>query len=154
MLWTNVLLGWFWYRRECMKGVSCWVTGVSIFIIQFNDFDFTLTCIDIHKCSSDQTVIKSINVIFQMALPFVARQYKKDVRVAIEFIRKTGHDLLKDRQKAILNGEDVPEDILTFIIQANGEVLLRWLSILSMSWKMWIQVRLSLIIELHLGDKA
>ena len=52
--------------------------------------------------------------------PFVDRELRRDVRDAIAMLRGTGHQLLKQRQKDMQAGENVPDDILTHIIRGHG----------------------------------
>ena len=44
------------------------------------------------------------------------------MRDALEFIRQEGHKKVKERQAAMERGEDVPEDILSYLIKAAGDL--------------------------------
>ena len=40
---------------------------------------------------------------------------------AVHFLRDTGKKIMDERRKAILNGDDVPSDILTYILKSAPE---------------------------------
>ncbi|XP_068689860.1 cholesterol 24-hydroxylase-like [Montipora foliosa] len=47
--------------------------------------------------------------------------YQSSIIAAIQFVRDTGKKLIDERRKAIKTGEDVPSDILTYILKSTNE---------------------------------
>ena len=52
------------------------------------------------------------------AIDFTSYGYQNTVIAAIHFLRDTGKKIIDERRKAIKNGDEVPTDILTYILQA------------------------------------
>ncbi|XP_022087544.1 cholesterol 24-hydroxylase-like isoform X2 [Acanthaster planci] len=50
------------------------------------------------------------------------RQYRRQVAEAITFLRETGRECVKRRLEAKRRGEDLPQDILTYILQASDDL--------------------------------
>ncbi|XP_038044316.1 cholesterol 24-hydroxylase-like isoform X2 [Patiria miniata] len=50
------------------------------------------------------------------------RQYRHQVGEAITFLRETGRECVKRRLEAKRKGEDLPQDILTYILQASEDL--------------------------------
>ncbi len=55
--------------------------------------------------------------------PFpAARKYKQEVRDCVKFLRETGRKCIEQRLEAMQREEDVPQDILTYILKSVTEV--------------------------------
>ncbi|KAJ8270017.1 hypothetical protein GJAV_G00109380 [Gymnothorax javanicus] len=48
-------------------------------------------------------------------------KFRRDVRLAVQFLRKTGAECIAKRKQEIQNGEEVPKDILTQILKCAEE---------------------------------
>ena len=48
------------------------------------------------------------------------RQFKKEVQDACHFLRESGRKCLDDRLAAMALGDEVPEDILTYVVRTKG----------------------------------
>ena len=55
------------------------------------------------------------------AVDFTTYGYQNTVVAAVHFLRDTGKKIMDERRKAILNGDDVPSDILTYILKSAPE---------------------------------
>ena len=55
------------------------------------------------------------------AIDFTTYAYQNSVVSAVHFLRDTGKKIIDDRKKAIRNGDEVPSDILTYILQSTNE---------------------------------
>ena len=55
------------------------------------------------------------------AIDFTTYGYQNTVVAAVHFLRDTGKKIMDERRKAILNGDDVPSDILTYILKSAPE---------------------------------
>ncbi len=49
------------------------------------------------------------------------RQFKKEVQDACKFLRETGKRCVDERMAAIMRGEDVPDDILTYVVKTKSK---------------------------------
>lgn len=52
------------------------------------------------------------------AIDFTSYGYQNTVVAAIHFLRDTGKKIIDERRKAIRNGDDIPSDILTYILKS------------------------------------
>ena len=55
------------------------------------------------------------------AIEFTTYGYQNSVIAAIHFLRDTGKKIIDERKKAILNGDEVPTDILSYILKSMDE---------------------------------
>jgi len=55
------------------------------------------------------------------AIDFTSYGYQNTVVAAIHFLRDTGKKIIDERRKAIRNGDEVPSDILTYILKSVRE---------------------------------
>ena len=55
------------------------------------------------------------------AIDFASYGYQNTVVSAVHFLRDTGKKIIDERRKAIRNGDDVPSDILTYILKSANE---------------------------------
>lgn len=55
------------------------------------------------------------------AIDITTYNYQNVVVAAIHFLRDTGKKIIDDRMKAIRNNDDVPNDILTYILKSMPE---------------------------------
>ena len=55
-------------------------------------------------------------------MPWADREFKRRARDALKLLRKTGLELLRKRESEMIEGNDVPEDILTQICRYKGEL--------------------------------
>ena len=53
-------------------------------------------------------------------MPWADREFKQNVVSSIRLLRKTGSDLINQREIQMSNGETVPEDILTQVCRYKG----------------------------------
>ena len=51
---------------------------------------------------------------------FMDRKFKKEVQEACKFLRETGRKCLNERMAAMAWGDEVPEDILTYVVRTKG----------------------------------
>lgn len=55
------------------------------------------------------------------AIDFTTYGYQNTVVAAVHFLQDTGKKIIDERRKAVLNGDDVPSDILTYILKSAPE---------------------------------
>ena len=55
------------------------------------------------------------------AIDFTTYGYQNTVVAALHFLRDTGKKIIDERRKAIRNGDDIPSDILTYILKSVDE---------------------------------
>lgn len=52
-------------------------------------------------------------------------KFVKEVEDSAELLRKTGKECIEKRKRAVKNGEEVPDDILTQILKSAGKSVKR-----------------------------
>ena len=88
------------------------------------------------------------------AVEFTTYGYQNSVIAAIHFLRDTGKKIIDERKKAILNGDEVPTDILSYILKSMDEdTVLDYEELLDHFVTFFIAGKLRLCLPEYAGNK-